>query len=622
MKYFIATIAVLFASLCAFSQVPEFAKLDSFFTSLEENDRFFGSVAVAQDGELLYSKAIGYADLERSIPNTNETKFRIGSISKTFTASLIMIAVEEGRVDLDETIEKRFPSIQNSEKITVRQLLQHRSGINTFTDRSFFSWYTEAITKEALLDTIVGKGSGFSPGTDFSYSNSNYVLLTYILEDVFNKSYAKILDEYIVKPLQLSNTSYGGKIDTKKKEANSYRMKDDWTLETEGHMSIPLGAGGIVSTPSDLCRFSKALFSGELVSRKSLEEMKPSDKDSYGFALEYSSFGDLSGIGHGGDIDAFTSTLAFFEESGISIALTCNGSNFGKHDIVIAVLSEILEKPYEIPLFEYIALTSEELADYIGQYESEDLPMDMIISANGNDLELEVVGQDPAILTAEGNHVFSIVKYGVKITFQASEEKMIFEQQGIKFELNLKKANEELKLVSQGVSNLSQYTGVYKSDLLPMDLTISEEGNVLIAQGTGQPSFRLKDEGEHVFSNKEIGLSITFVPSEDKMSFIQGGALYEMLREKSPEQQVERAIGLGQYLGVYTSDMLPMDLTISEKDQSLIGQGTGQPSFSLKAEGENVFTNEEIGLKITFDPDQDKMRFVQGGTAFVMTRKE
>lgn len=615
MKSIITVIAFLLISQFGFCNTQDYTKLDDFFKVLEENDRFFGSVAVTRNGEVIYSKAIGYADIETNTPNTKETKFRIGSTTKTFTATLTMKAVEMGEINLDDTIDEYFPKIQNADKITIHHLLNHRSGINTFTDREYFSWYTKPITKTDLLDKIISKGIDFEPNAKYVYSNSNYVLLTFILEDVFKQSYAQILQKYIVKPLGLKNTNYGGKINTAQKEAKSYRMKTEWEIEPEGDMSIPLGAGGIISTPTDLCHFATALFGGKLISAQSLEQMKPLGDDSYGFGLEGTPIDDRNGWGHPGVIDAFTSTLAYFEEDDLCIALICNGSNYGNHDVAIAVLSEISGKPYELPNFEFVELSSEELDPYLGTYETDELPMDITISKEESTLLLKVTGQSASPLTAEGNHKFSIMKYGVKITFIPSEKKMQFEQQGMKFDFTMQDSSKSVESTNE---DLDQYLGVYESDQLPMDLTITKEGDKLFGQGTGQDSFPLESEGNHIFSNKQIGLSITFMPDEKKLVFEQGGAKFEMTK-KAVESSSEE---LDQYLGIYTSDQLPIDLTISKEGDQLFGKGEGQPNFQLKSEGNHVFSNKEIGLKITFFPDEKKMSFEQGGAKFEMKVKE
>jgi len=532
MKYIITTLACLFVSIIGLGQNTQFSKLDRFFTTLEENERYFGSVAVSREGEIIYTKAIGYADLEQKIPNTDETKFRIGSISKTFTATLIMKAVEMGKISLDEKIDTYFPQIKNASKISIRHLLNHRSGINTFTDRSFFAWHLEPISKAALLDTIVSKGIGFEPDAKHVYSNSNYVLLSFLLESIFNKSYADILEQYISKPLALKHTSYGGEINPAKGEARSYRMKDAWTLSSEQDMSIPQGAGGIISTPTDLAHFADALFGGELLSAQSLAQMKPLADASYGLGIEEAKIDEMAGWGHTGAIDAFSSSLTYFEESDISIALICNGSNYGSHDVAIAVLREVFDKPYELPSFEFVELSSEELDQYVGTYESDKLPMDMTISTDGSTLSLGIPGQASDVLKAEGNHKFSILKYGVKVRFIPEQKMMHFEQQGMAFELSMKSAAKASTSSTPIKVDLDQYLGTYTSDQLPLDITFSKEEGKLIAQGTGQPSFPLTAEGEHVFSNEEIGLLITFIPEEKKMRFVQAGAEFEMKLEE------------------------------------------------------------------------------------------
>lgn len=521
MKYFITFLTILLVSTIGLGQNSEFAKLDSFFITLEQNDRFYGSVSVSQNGKILYSNAIGFADRERNIQNNNETKFRIGSITKTFTATLIMQAVEMNKISLDDKIKQFFPRIQNADKISIRHLLNHRSGINSFTDRNFLSWYTQPISQSALFDTIINKGVDFEPNAKHVYSNSNYVLLTFILENVFQQSYAELIEQRITGPLGLVGTSYGGRINSGENEAKSYRMQSEWVLEPEGDMSIPLGAGGVISTTKDLCLFSEALFGGQLISNESVEQMHPVEDEEYGFALYELAIGDTKGIGHGGAIDAFTSTLIYNKENNLSLAVSCNGSNFGKHDVARAVLAEILGQPYDLPNFDFVELSSNDLDQYLGTYETDELPMDFTITKAENELFLKATGQPASQLSAEGDHQFSIMKYGVKVIFYPSEKRMHFEQQGMAFELTLKRESEPVEVNNV---DLEQFIGTYESDLLPMDLTIIKKGNQLMGQGNGQPAFPLQHDEDYIFTNPQIGLKITFEPGNKKLHFVQGGS--------------------------------------------------------------------------------------------------
>ncbi len=535
MKSLFIALTLLLTTASIFGQNHDFTKLDSLFTILDENEQFFGSVAIAQGDKVIYDRAIGYADVETKIINNTDTKFRIGSISKTFTSTLIMKAVELGKLNLNDTIESYFPGLQNARKITVRDLLNHRSGIANFTDRSYFNWRTEPITPAALLDTIIVKGIDFEPDTEFSYSNSNYVLLTFILETVFDESYTDLLNQYIVKPLSLSNTNYGQVINTSRNEAKSYTMKSEWAERAPDHMSVPLGAGGIVSTPSDLCQFMNRLMNGKLVSPESLELMMPTKDSDYGFALHMTKFENEISVGHGGNIDAFASNLFYFEKYDISIAYSCNATNLGVRIIEEALVGEVLGQSYDLPSFESVELTSEELDQYLGTYETDELPMDLTFTKEGNTLFVQATGQSAGALTAKGNHKFIIMEIDVNIVFSPEENTMRFEQRGHGFDMvkkSVEPKKDEMAIESNTVvsgEDLDVYLGTYTSDALPIDLTISRDGDTLIGQGEGQPSFTLVSEGGHTYSNKEIGLKIVFVPSKNKMNFVQGPAKFEMV---------------------------------------------------------------------------------------------
>lgn len=302
-KNLILTIAIVFLTHLGFAQDFDSAKLDSYFNALETNNKFMGSVAVSKDGEIIYAKSVGFADVENHKKATENTKYRIGSISKTFTAVLVFKGVEAGRIDLDQHIIEFFPSFPNGDKITIEQLLNHRSGIHNFTsNEDYLTWNTSPKSEVEMLDIIAKKESDFEPGTKAEYSNSNYVLLSYILEKSFKKPYSQILRENITEPLVLKNTSLGGPIDPNENESKSYSWMGNWKLEPETDNSIPLGAGGIVSTPSDLVRFSDALFGGKIIKEENLKQMETL-KDNYGMGLFQYPFDTKFGFGHTGGIE-------------------------------------------------------------------------------------------------------------------------------------------------------------------------------------------------------------------------------------------------------------------------------------------------------------------------------
>ena len=257
------SIAFLFGFLfvSSFAQNFNAAKLDSLFQVLETKDKFMGSISIAENGKIIYAKTIGKSDLETNTLATTNTKYRIGSISKIFTSCLIFKAIEEKKLDLNQTIDSYFPSIENAKKITISNLLNHRSGIHNFTnDPEYLLYNTQAKSEKEMVDLIAKSKSDFEPDSKAEYSNSNYVLLSYILEKTYKKPYKEILNTKIIKPLGLKNTYFGGKINIQNNECYSYTFADKWKKETETDMTIPMGAGGIVSTPTDLVLFAEQLI--------------------------------------------------------------------------------------------------------------------------------------------------------------------------------------------------------------------------------------------------------------------------------------------------------------------------------------------------------------------------
>ncbi len=240
MKNIIITISLLFFSGISIAQKLDSQKLDSLFQILAQNDKFMGSLAVSQNGEIIYENSIGFINLKDSIKSNNNTKYRIGSISKMFTASLILKAVEENKLKLDQSLQDFFPEVANSEKIIIKNLLNHSSGIKDFTrTEDYTNWKGEKQSKENMIERISSYTSEFSPNSKSEYSNSNFVVLTFILEKIYQKSFETLLKEKITNPLHLENTFYGGKIDTKNNEAYSYSYLGKWIKESETDMSIP-----------------------------------------------------------------------------------------------------------------------------------------------------------------------------------------------------------------------------------------------------------------------------------------------------------------------------------------------------------------------------------------------
>ena len=429
-KYLLSILCgLLFCSL-SFAQLPDKAKLDEYFNVLEKNNKFMGSVAVSKNGTLLYQRSVGLSDVEGNKRANEQSTYRIGSISKTFTAVLVMRAVEQQLIQLDQTIEGFFPTIKNANKITIRHLLSHRSGIHNFTDdKDFLTWNTQPQSEKAMMERLSQLGSDFQPDYKFSYSNSNYVLLTFLLEKVMKDKYPSLLKKFILQPIGLKNTFYGGKINVSKNESKSYTYRDGWKAESETDTSIPLGAGAIVSNPADIILFSEALFNGKIIQPESLVIMT-NMKDNYGLGLFVIPFYDKKGYGHTGGIDGFNAVFSYFPEDKVAYALTSNGTNFINNKISIALLSAVFGRPFDIPVFKIFELSIQELDLYVGTYSTPNFPLKITISREGNSLMAQATGQPAFPLSPIAQHKFQYEQAGVSMEFDPEKKTLQMKQAG------------------------------------------------------------------------------------------------------------------------------------------------------------------------------------------------
>lgn len=415
MKTFITILSFFIAGI-AFGQTDfNRAKADSLFTALESHHKAMGVVSLRHKGETVYTRSFGYRDTPAQ-PLSEQTRFRVGSISKMFTSVLVFQLVEEGKLTLDTKLSQYFPQMPNADKITVENLLNHSSGLHNFTnDKSYGKLETKPQTQAQMLKGFSKQKPDFAPGSKHAYSNTNFVLLGYMVEKITGKPYADVLQTRIAEPLALTNTYYGGKIDLEKNECRSFTcVKDVWVTATETDMSIPHGAGSVVSTPADLSLFLEALFAEKLIKRETLDKMME-EKLGYGHGMFKYPFGKKAGYGHGGSIDGFRSEAAYFPAEDLSVALCCNGLNFSLNETMVGILSIYFNKPYTLPNMNRITLTPAQLARYEGVYAAAGFPLKITLKADEGILTAQATGQGTIELEASSETDFSNLTYGVRM---------------------------------------------------------------------------------------------------------------------------------------------------------------------------------------------------------------
>lgn len=431
----ISFLVLFFSSSISFGQSFNREKLDSLLNLLTGKNKAMGSLAISKNGNALYAKAIGYCliDPQQKIASTEKTRYRIGSISKMFTATMIFQLIEEGKLELSTTLDTFFPTVPNANLISLGNMLNHRSGIHSFTDDSTYLWWmTKPKTQEEMIRIISEGKPEFEPGSKTVYSNSNFVLLGYIIERICNKPYSEVIHERICSKIGLNDTYYGGKTDISKNESYSYRFAGGWKQEPETDLSIPHGAGAIVSTSADLVKFISALFGGLLVSENSLNKMK-TITDGLGMGMQQFPYETKVVYGHGGAIDGFNSILCYFPDDSLAIAYCSNGTGYAINDILLGALNIYYNKPYSFPVFTTYAVKPEELDQYLGIYSSTQVPLKITVTKKNGTLYGQATGQMAFPLEASEKHVFNFEMAGIVIKFNPEKNEFVLEQGGGKY---------------------------------------------------------------------------------------------------------------------------------------------------------------------------------------------
>jgi D-alanyl-D-alanine carboxypeptidase len=416
----------------AFAQNFNKNKLDSLFDGLSTYNKSMGTVVIVRNDTVIYNRSIGFgvfSDTQRELLS-EKSKFRIGSITKMFTAVMIFQLVEERRLALTTPLSVYFPQIPNSTKITIGNLLSHRSGLYSYTN-DWDSFRFTPHTQEQMLRIIADKKLDFEPDTKTAYSNSNYLLLGYIVENICKSSYAEAVKKRITSKIGLMDTYYGGKINPGKQEVYSYNwVKKTWIQIPETDMSVAGGTGAMVSTARDLSKFIVALFSHKLINDTSLQQML-TIKDGEGLGIEQFALNDELIYGHSGMIDLFQSCLLYIPKEKVVVVYTSNGhGGLRVIDIITGIIDIYFNTAYSIPNFKPIQLTAEELDKYTGVYTCRQPSIQLTITKEGNELIGQATGQQSFPLEAIVQNKFKFALAGIVIEFFPDKNELLLHQGG------------------------------------------------------------------------------------------------------------------------------------------------------------------------------------------------
>jgi CubicO group peptidase (beta-lactamase class C family) len=501
------------------------------------------AILVSKDGKVVYKKGFGYADIDGKQLIQPQTKFRIGSVTKQFTAAAILKLQEQGKISVNDKLSQFIPDFPRGEEVTIHHLLTHTSGIHSYTNRDdFMSKVTSPVSEEELIATIKSDTYDFNPGERWEYNNSAYFLLGHIIGKVSGTSYEKFLQDNFFIPLGMSNTGLYKSSLKLTDEAKGYTKENDkYTLATNWDMSWAGGAGALYSTVEDLNKWNEALFNGKVLSEGSLKAamtpvlLKNGEKavPSYGYGVVISNYRGQNIIEHNGGLHGFVSQLARYQDGKVNLVILTNITppevSLSTNLIAEFLLWEKMEVQKSKSIDNSVA---EDVTAYVGRYDFQGAVM--TISAEENNLFAQLTGQQrfPIFPSAAGEYFWKVVDAKIKFMKNANGEVEYaeFEQSGNKRKVNKMK---EEKVVTIDKSFYKLYSGKYDMGN-NFIITITTESDKIYAQATNQPKLEILPLSEKEFTLKEVNAKIIFVTEPDgkvsKLILDQGGQRRDVVR--------------------------------------------------------------------------------------------
>jgi CubicO group peptidase (beta-lactamase class C family) len=328
------------------------ARVDSILTAYTAKNMFNGSVLVAKSGKVLLSKGYGYASFEFGIANKPETKFKLGSVTKQFTAMAIMILEEQGKLSVTDPVSKFIPDYPHGNKITIHQLLNHTSGVSSITaNPRFDSIKMFPHTIEEVIACFRSLPLDFEPGSRFQYSNSGYILLSYIIEKTSGVSYGEFVSKNIFEKLGMKNSGYCINSMVVSDFAQGYSQTAVGYVRCDYiDMSIPLGAGALYSTTVDMYLWDRALYTEKLVKKSTREKIFTPSADGIGYGWFIHTINDKSWIFHRGRIEGFSTQINRFPDQDMCIIILKNVDNQTYFDAGEITMQVMFGDKFELPV--------------------------------------------------------------------------------------------------------------------------------------------------------------------------------------------------------------------------------------------------------------------------------
>ncbi len=538
------------------------AKIQEVLTLAHKYRKFNGSALVAENGKVIYKGGFGLANMEWNIPNTPDTKFRLGSITKQFTAMLTLQLVEQGKLKLDGKISDYLPDYRKDigEKVTVHQLLTHTSGIPSYTSQPGF-FQNVSRNPYKVGDFVKQYASGnleFEPGTKYAYNNSGYFLLGAIVERLTGKTYEQALKEMIFDKVGMKNTGYDRHDPLLPKRASGYaKTANGYANAAYLDMSIPYAAGSMYSTVEDLYLWDQALYTDKLLTPASKELMyKPFLQEyAYGWVVTKTSFKvkdqPIPVITHGGGINGFATTIVRFPNEKNLIVILDNTGSQNLNQLGERIAKILYGQPYELPKMSIAEVVEKTIGEKgidaaIAEYRA--LKAKSSLTHDFAEPELNALGYR-LMQTGKMKEAIEIFKLNVEAYPQgfntydslaeaymnSNERELAITNYKKSLELNpkntgaieaLKKLENPAASATVGAATFDAYVGEY--ELAPgFVLRVFREGEKFMTQATGQNVIEIFPDADGSFSPRSFPAKLTFNKDADgkvtSVKLAQGG---------------------------------------------------------------------------------------------------
>ena len=530
---------------------PISERVDALFRVLIKTNRAGATVLAAQNGRVLFQGAYGLADIESHRTINVETKFRIGSITKQFTASAILKLQEEGKLSVQDKLSKYIPDFPRGNEVTLHHLLTHTSGIHSYTDKpGFIEGVTKPIKEEDLIKSFKNDPYDFDPGKRWLYDNSGFFLLGYIVEKVSGDTYENYLRKTFFMPLAMNNTGVHRSDIALQNEALGYAFgQGEFTKAPNWDMSWAGGAGALYSTVGDLYRWNEAVFGGKVLKESSLkaaftpvkteENKDQQSQDGYGYGWGITHFRGTEEISHGGGLNGFTSYLLRIPKENFTVAVLVNaapaapGTDPGTLAHLVTELCVGDQLPPRPAQPASTNISAKALEAVVGRYDYGSAIM--TVTTGKNHLYAQLTGQPRFEIYPKSETEFFWKVVEAQVTFVKDETgvvtKAIHHQNGATITAPRIKDQLETKVDS---TDLDAVVGKYDYGQAKAILTVTRESDHIFAQLTGQPKFEIFPKSSTEFFWKVVNAQVTFVKDNSgkvvKAVHSQGGRTFDAPR--------------------------------------------------------------------------------------------